>query len=531
MEQAAPRGEHERAKLTELFQGLLLLALEKGATIASIGTSGACISFSDNGRGWTRRAFETRFPARDLGRRLQELGCVEVQIISRSCRNGLTTGRLRPNQLPGCTVKEAGSPSTGSAVAFSLVQPVGDLSEILQIARGTLPLRVRLNLEDIPPLHQVDRVWLTVGTADPPGLFALNEALPGRHLVDGRGLCQHLGEGFPRSLFVPEQGADASYEEGLAAASRALRRQAQQHIERKPVLEPQGMADIAGQLLDHGQTAAPLRLAELAFLLGYATVLKTEWKVARDGIQPDGVQLSGFSRRAYGVEGLSRTTASALGSAGFPVTASELAPPSCRHVRLRLESPDHLPAICDSLNGQTSNETGVEVLACKSIKAGRLRLPWVLITPEDQLFEADGEALGDPPWSFLAVEVADPHRLRARLWKDARLLWIFGWLMTQWNHDHLDWCLCGSTEGGWRLNLHRVRLLLLESVHKAARWPSVDEVFLHQARRLEEQLDPALTRLVESAGNFDEGLRDPLGAVAAHLARLEESREALWTAP
>jgi hypothetical protein len=300
MEQTT-RGEHDRAKLTELFQSLLLLALEKDATIASIGTSSASISLSDNGRGWTRRAFETRFPARDLGRRLQELGCVEVQIISKSRCTGLTTGRLRPDQLLGCPLKEAESPSTGTVVAFTLARPVDNLQEILQVARGTLPLRVRLNLEDIPPVHQTDRVWFTVSTTAPPGLFVLNETLPGRHLVDRRGLCQRLTEEFPRSVFVPEEGADVPYEEGLAAASQVLQRQAQQHIYRKPVLEPQAMIDIAGQLLGRGQVAAPLRIAEFAFLLGYATLLKTEWRVAREGIQPDRVQLSRFSRKAYAV--------------------------------------------------------------------------------------------------------------------------------------------------------------------------------------------------------------------------------------
>ena len=164
MEQTT-RGEHDRAKITELFQGLLLLALEKDATIASLGTSSASMSLSDNGRGWTRRAFETRFPARDLGRRLQELGCVEVQIISKSRRIGLTTGRLRPDQLLGCPLKGAESPSTGTVVAFTLAQPVDSLQEILQVARGTLSLRVGLNLKDIPPLHLVTALPLLWGRA------------------------------------------------------------------------------------------------------------------------------------------------------------------------------------------------------------------------------------------------------------------------------------------------------------------------------------------------------------------------------
>jgi hypothetical protein len=172
----------------------------------------------------------------------------------------------------------------------------------------------------------------------------------------------------------------------------------------------------------------------------------------------------------------------------------------------------------------------VKVVPCKTVKAGRLRLPWVLITPEDLLFEADGEALGDPPWSFLAIDASDQQQLRRVLWKDTQVLYTFAWLMTQWDHESLDWCLYGSSGGGWHLNLHRVRLPLMESVHKVARWPSVDEGFLQEARRLEEQLDPALTRLAASAASLDEGLRGPLAAVTPHPARLEASREALWTA-
>lgn len=529
MEQTT-QGEHDRAQLIELFQGLFLLALEKGARIASIGTSSASISLSDNGRGWTLRAFETRFPTWDLGRRLRELGCVEVQIISKSRRAGLTTGRLRPDQLHGCPVKQAESPSPGTAISFTLTQPVHNLQEVLQVARGTIPMQVRLNLQDIPPPHQSDHVWFTVRTTAPPGLFALSDVLPGAHRIDRRGLCQRLPMVFPRSVFVPHRGVEVTYEEGLAAACRALQRHVKPQLHRKPILEPKAMMDIAGRLLARGQSPAPLRLAELAFLLGYATLIKTEWKVTREGVRPDGVQLSGFNREAHAVEGLSRTTASALGSAGLPLTTSELAPPSCRHVRLRLQSLDHLPAICDTLNDYASSETSVKVVPCKTVKAGRLRLPWVLITPEDLLFEADGEALGDPPWSFLAIDASDQQQLRRVLWKDTQVLYTFAWLMTQWDHESLDWCLYGSSGGGWHLNLHRVRLPLMESVHKVARWPSVDEGFLQEARRLEEQLDPALTRLAASAASFDEGLRGPLAAVTPHPARLEASREALWTA-
>ncbi|MEW6569426.1 MAG: hypothetical protein AB1449_14925, partial [Chloroflexota bacterium] len=77
--------EARRARrLQEIFQGLFLLALRKGATIASVGVHGAGFAVSDDGRGWTRLGFQRDFPARDLGRRLHELGCTEVQVVSRS---------------------------------------------------------------------------------------------------------------------------------------------------------------------------------------------------------------------------------------------------------------------------------------------------------------------------------------------------------------------------------------------------------------------------------------------------------------
>jgi hypothetical protein len=521
--------ERRAQRLQEIFQGLFLLALRKGAAIASVGIHGAAFAVTDGGRGWTRLAFQKEFPAWDLGRRLHELGCTEIQVVSRSRRGGWTTGLLPPMQLTTeSDLQDVDLPVvTGTTVAFSLADPIGHPERIVQRARGVIDLRVRLDRRDVPRLHEMPQAWYRLRVEDPPGEFALNDALEGRTTVDSRGLCRPLGEQLPRSIFVPDD-REASYEEGLRAASAALQARAASDLHRRPVLAPTEVAELMARHGGPSEGADPTRLVEFAMLLGYAAVITTGWEVSKKGVARTGFQLARLSRRTRAVEDLGREAAAIMGASGFDVTTSELAPDRYRRDLLRLTSLDHMPYLQQTLEAYSGDSTGVEALPCKEVAVGRLRLPWAIITPQVRRFQADGEDLGEGPWGFVALEAGEPEQACRHLWESPQLLQAFGWLMTQWDHDQLDWCLYRDAQGRWCLNQDRVRVVLYETLTRVARWETPEKEFAQRARALEEQLDPALNRLTAVAPAFASDLRDPLLSLAPHIAELEAARSDLW---
>ncbi len=516
-------------RLQEIFQGLFLLALRKGATIASVGVHGAAFAVSDDGRGWTRLGFQRDFPAWDLGRRLHELGCTEVQVVSRSRRGGWTTGRVPPIHLtPESDLQDVDLPVHGTTIAFSLANPIEHPEEIVQRARGVIDLRVRLGRQDVLRLHEMPQVWLRLRVEDPPGEFALNDALEGRTTVDSRGLCRSLGEQLPRSIFIPAAWGERAYEEGLRAASAALQARAASDLRRRPVLTPTEVAELIGHHGGPSRVADPTRLVEFALLLGYAAVITTGWEVSKKGVDRTGFQLARLSRRTRPIEDLGRESAAIMGAAGFDVTTAELAPDRFRRDLLRLTSLDHMPYLQQTLEAYSGDSTGVEVLPCKEIAVGRLQLPWAIITPQVRRFQADGEDLGEGPWGFVALEAGEPEQARRHLWESPQLLQAFGWLMTRWDHEQLDWCLYRDAQGRWCLNQDRVRVVLYERLLRVARWETPEKEFAQRARALEEQLDPALNRLTAVAPAFVSELREPLLSMAPHIAELESARRALW---
>lgn len=521
--------ERKAQRLQEVFQGLFLLALRKGAKIASVGIHGAAFAISDDGRGWTRLAFQRDFPAWDLGRRLHELGCTEIQVVSRSWRGGWTTGPLPPIQLTTeSDLQDVALPLTGTTIAFSLADPIEHAEKIVQFARGVIDLRVRLDRQDVPRLHEMPQAWFRIRIEVPPGEFALNDALESRTTVDSRGLCRPLGEQLPRSVFVPDELGETSYEESLHAASAALQSRAASDIYRRPVLEP---AEVAELITHHGgsyEGADPTRLVEFALLLGYAAVVTTGWEVSRTGVERTGVQLARLSHRTRAVEDLGRESAAIMGAAGFDLTTSELAPDDLNRGPLRLTSLDHMPYLQQTLEAYAGDSIGVEVLPCKSIAVGRMKLPWAIITPQVRHFQADGEDLGEGPWGFVAIEASDPQAARCHLWDSLPLLHAFAWLMTQWDHEQLDWCLYRDAQGRWCINHNRIRVVLYEALSRVARWELPEKQFAQRARALEDQLDPALERLTAAAPAFEGNLSEQLLSLAPHIAELESAREALW---
>jgi hypothetical protein len=519
------RPEH----LREIFQGLFLLALRKGATIASVGIHGTAFAISDNGRGWTRRAFEREFPAWDLGRRLHELGCVEVQVVSGSRRGGWSTARLPPIQLTTeSQLHDVSLPATGNTIAFTLSEPIEHPEKIVELARGVIPLGVRLDRQVVPRLHEMKQAWFRIRTEDPPGEFALNDALQNRVTVDRRGLYRPLSDKYPRSVFVPDDLGDATFQQGLEAASAALQAKASADLHRRPELEPQEVAQLIRRYGGDNDQQDPTRLVEFGLLLGYAAAITTGWDVSKTGVERTGFQLARLSRKTCAVGDLGKESAAILATAGFDVTTSELAPDGTSRGPLHLTSLDAMPYLHQTLEAYSSDSVGVEVLPCKTITAGRRRLPWVVITPEVRCFQADGEDLGDGPSGFVAIEAHDRNRLRRLLWDSPHLLHAFAWLMTTWEHDQLDWCLYRDGIDHWCLNQHRVRVILFETLSRVARWESPEKDFTHRARALEEQLDPALTCLTATAPALEGTLREPLLSLEPHITELENIRKSLW---
>jgi hypothetical protein len=325
--QGNPDEERNTQRLLEIFQGLFLLALRKGATLASVGIHGTAFAMSDNGRGWTRHAFQKEFPAWDLGRRLHELGCAEVQIVSRSLRGGWSTGRLPPMQLTTeSDLHEVSLPAIGTTIAFILSEPIEHPEKVVGLARGVIPLGVRLDRRVVPRLHEMQQAWFRIRTVEPAGEFALNDALSGRVTVDRRGLVQPLGEMYPRSIFVPDRLGESSFREGLEAASAALQAKASPDLHRRPVLEPQEVAQLITRFGGAYEQPDPTRLVEFGLLLGYAAAIATGWDVSKIGVRRSGFRLARLSRKTWAVADLGKESAAILATAGFDVTTAELAP-------------------------------------------------------------------------------------------------------------------------------------------------------------------------------------------------------------
>jgi hypothetical protein len=515
--------------LKQIFQGLFLLAQRKGATTASVGIHGTAFAVSDNGPGWTERSFRKEFPSYDLGRRLHEVGCAEVQVVSRSRRGGWTTGRLPPMQLtPQTRLNQVSLPVTGTTIAFDLTDPVDQPEQLVQLARGVIPLSVRLDRQEMPRLHEAPQAWFRIRTTNPAGEFALNDALPGRTTVDGRGLYRPLHGDFPRSVFVPEHAGEASFEQGMRAASLALQARLARELQRRAVVAPQEMAPLIRRCGGDYEKQNPTRLVEFGLLLGYAAAITTSWTVSRGGVARGDYQLARLSRKTAAVEDLGKESAAILGAAGFDVTTSELAPEGAARSPLRLTSLDGMPWLFQTLEAYSGDTVGVQALPCKSISAGRLRLPWVVLTPQTRCFQADGEDLGDGAVAFLAIDAHDIPQLRRLLWTSPELLSAFAWLMTTWEDKRLDWCLYRAGEDEWCLNPHRVRVVLYDTLSAVARWDDAEKAFAGSARDLEEQLDPALSRLTASAPSLQGALRGPLLSLEPHIAELENERSRMW---
>jgi len=515
--------------LKEIFQGLFLLAQRRGASTASVGIYDTAFAVSDNGPGWTARTFRKQFPAWDLGRRLHEIGCTEMQIVSRSRRGGWTTDRLPPMDLTTETkLNEVSLPLTGTTIAFALGEPLSEPQKIVQLARGVIPITVHLDRLTVPPLHEGPQVWFSTRTKDPPGEFALNDALPGCTTVDERGLHRPLTGAYPRAVFVPDRLGKASFDQGMQAASAALRTAAASDIRCQPVLAPNELAPLIRRHGGQYDKPDPTRLVEFGLLLGYAAVITTGWKTSKTGIERAGFQLERLSRKTTAVADLGRESAAILATAGFDLTTSELAPTGVTSAPLRLKSLEAMPYLLQTLEAYSGDSVGVQTLPCKSVSAGRLKLPWAVITPQTRCFQADGEDLGDGTVAFLVIDAHDIREVRRLLWTSPELLNTFTWLMTTWGDDRLDWCLHLAPKGEWRLNPHRARVVLYETLSRVARWEDPEQEFARRARELEEQLDPALTRMAAGAPSLQGSLREPLLSLEPHIAELERVRRQQW---
>ena len=518
--------------LMEIFQGLFLLAQRKGATTASVGIHGTAFAVSDNGPGWTARTFRKQFPAWDLGRRLHEIGCTEVQMVSRSRRGGWTTGRLPPMEFTtDSKLNEVSLPLSGTTIAFAVDGPVEDPEKIVQLARGVIPISVRIDRQVVPRLHEAPQAWFRIRAKDPAGEFALNDALPGRTTVDHRGLYRPLGEGYPRAVFVPDHPGEATFDQGMQAASAELQAKASPDLQRRPVLAPEDLAPVITRCGGQYDKPDPTRLLEFGLLLGYAAVITAGWKISKSGIERTGFQLERLSRKTVAIADLGKESAAILATAGFDVTTSELAPAGASRGPLRLTSLDAMPYLFQTLEAYSGDTVGVQTLPCKSITAGRIKLPWAVITPEVRCFQADGEDLGDGSVAFLVIDVHDTREVRRLLWTTPELLNAFAWMMTTWGDEQLDWCLYRAQQGEWSLNPHRLRVVLYETLSRVARWEDPEKDFARRARELEEQLDPALSRLTAAAPLLQGTLREPLLSLEPHIAGLENARSLLWNPP
>jgi hypothetical protein len=314
----------------------------------------------------------------------------------------------------------------------------------------------------------------------------------------------------------------------MLAASTALQAKAAPDLQRRPVLDPQDVAPLIARYGGQYDKPDPTRLVEFGLLLGYAAVITTGWQTTKSGVERTGFQLERLSRNTTAVADLGRESAAILAMAGFDLTTSELAPAGVTCAPLRLTSLEAMPYLFQTLEAYSGDTVGAQTLPCKSISAGRLKLPWAVITPQTRCFQADGEDLGDGSVGFLVMDAHDIQHVRRLLWESHQLLNTFAWLMTIWEDEQLDWCLYRGQEGEWCINPHRVRVVLYETLSRVARWEDPEKEFARRARELEEQLDPALTRITAAALSLQGALREPMLSLEPHIAELARQRVQLW---
>lgn len=138
--------------VTEIIRYLLNTALQTESSLVSIGVVGLAISFSDDGAGWSKKDFKMNYPLYKLRRLLTKLGCTKLQIASSHRDEAWTTGLMSIVDLEERQLKDIELPVTGTTTVFQVGCSIENFDNLVQQARGVVPLEVKLNGKTIPPL-------------------------------------------------------------------------------------------------------------------------------------------------------------------------------------------------------------------------------------------------------------------------------------------------------------------------------------------------------------------------------------------
>lgn len=150
-------GEEAAARpsdVIELTRFLLHAARQTGASLVSIGVVGHAISFGDDGAGWTKAGFKSDLPARKLRQLLMTLAGEKIQITSSHKHQAWTTGLIAVGALEKARLTKLQLPITGTTVVFQVGIPIRDFDKLVQQARGSMSLEVKLNgrtIQQLPP--------------------------------------------------------------------------------------------------------------------------------------------------------------------------------------------------------------------------------------------------------------------------------------------------------------------------------------------------------------------------------------------
>jgi len=137
---------------TEFIRHLLYTALQIESSLVLIGVVGPAISFSDGGAGWSKGTFKTNYPLYKLCYLLAKLRCMKLQIASSHRDNAWMTGLMSVVDLEESQFSDIELPVTGTTTVFQVGCSIEDLDDLVQQARGVVPLDVKLKGNTIPTL-------------------------------------------------------------------------------------------------------------------------------------------------------------------------------------------------------------------------------------------------------------------------------------------------------------------------------------------------------------------------------------------
>ena len=228
--------------------------------------------------------------------------------------------------------------------------------------------------------------------------------------------------------------------------------------------------------------------------------------------------------------GLSQSTCSKFTKSGVSLSPDNKAPSQILRVSLEICSMKDGPDVYGLLEDFVGDDPGPIAIPCREISVGKQKIPWAIVTPDYEEFIVDGDEIGSPPWSFLAVSWKNFQSIKTLLYEDTNLIKTFLGILSTQAQDDYAWCYFKTPEANPALSIDRARVILFETLTKALGDQAKPvENFVKRVREIEQMLNPSLLTGRLEIDKVDQGFEETLRVFDGEVKRLEKIRKTLWT--